>query len=157
MADDAFDLDEIVLPALLRAARSTYSAAISDRLAAGGFDDVPANAPFLLGGMVNQGVPAADLLRSLGTSRQAQSQLVDTLVLRGYLVRDVDPADRRRIVVEPTERGRAAALLVGEAVGAVEAELVAAVGADGVHAVRVGLLALAEIGDRARVAAGSGG
>jgi len=157
MADDVRDLDGIVLPALIRAARSTYAAAIRDRLAAGGFDDVPANAPYVLGGMVNQGAPAAELLRSLGTSRQAQSQLVDTLVLRGYLVREVDAADRRRIVVEPTERGRAAALLVGEAVAGVETELAAAIGAGGVHALRVGLLALAQIGDGARAGAVAGG
>lgn len=154
MTDDAFDLDSIVIPALLRAARSTYSDAIRARFAAEGFDDVPANAPYLLGGMVNQGGSPTDLLRQLGTSKQAQSQLVDTLVLRGYLTRDVDPADRRRIVLEVTERGRAAALLVGAAVREAEDELAELVGPETVHAMRVGLMGLHRVGEARREAAG---
>jgi DNA-binding MarR family transcriptional regulator len=42
-------------------------------------------------------------------SRQAASQLIDTLVLRGYLTRQINPADRRRMDIELTDRGRAAA------------------------------------------------
>ena len=53
-------------------------------------------------------------MRQLGVSKQAASQLIDTLVLRGYLERRVDPEDRRRINIEATERGRAA----GEAIAA---------------------------------------
>ncbi len=55
-----------------------------------------ATAPFILGGMESPGVSAGDLIRQLGVSKQAASQLIDTLVLRGYLERATDPSDRRR-------------------------------------------------------------
>ena len=50
---------------------------------------------------------AVDMIRGLGVTKQAASQLIDTLVLRGYLTRDVNPEDRRRMTVTLTERGRA--------------------------------------------------
>ena len=49
-------------------------------------------------------------MRELGVSKQAAGQLVDTLVLRGYLERSVDPEDRRRLTLTLTERGMAAHL-----------------------------------------------
>src|SRR5271154_3607584 len=96
------------IPALLRAARGAYAHAVRAELAAGGFDDMPANGPFVLGGMATHGVEAGHLLKQLGVSKQATSQLIDTLVVRGYLERDTDPDDRRRITIEVTDRGRAA-------------------------------------------------
>src|ERR1700748_1997683 len=86
--------DEVVLPALLRAARGAYGNAIRKELAAAGFDDIPRNGPFVLGGVGNRGVAAGDLVRALGVSKQAASQLVDTLVLRGYLERHANADDR---------------------------------------------------------------
>jgi DNA-binding MarR family transcriptional regulator len=47
------------------------------------------------------------MILGLGVTRQAASQLIDTLVVRGYLVREVNPADRRRLNIELTERGGA--------------------------------------------------
>jgi hypothetical protein len=47
--------DEIVIPALLRAARDTYGYAIREELAIGGFDDMPRNGSYVLGGIVNHG------------------------------------------------------------------------------------------------------
>ena len=44
---------------------------------------------------------------------QAAGQLVDTLVMRGYLERQTDPDDRRRLVVRLTERGAEAAAGAG--------------------------------------------
>src|SRR5271170_4737621 len=104
--------DEVVIPALLRAARGAYGHAVRTRLAAGGFDDLPRNGPYILGGMANHGGTAGSLIRELGVSKQAASQLIDTLVLRGYLEREVDAEDRRRMTIELTERGLAAAAAV---------------------------------------------
>jgi hypothetical protein len=59
----------------------------------------------------------------LGVSKQATSQLIDTLVVRGYLERQPNPEDRRRVTIEATERGRAAAAAVRSAVVAVDEEL----------------------------------
>ncbi len=144
----ATDADEIVIPALLRAARSSYGNAIMAALAAAGFDDVPRNGPYVLGGMANRGGSAAGLVRELGVSKQAASQLIDTLVIRGYLVRDVDPQDRRRQTLAVTERGRAAAVTIRTAVDAVDAELAQLISAQDMAGLRAGLMALIAIKER---------
>jgi len=101
---------QIPIPALLRHARGAFALSIRNELREGEFEDLPANGPYILGGMANQQVAASQLVRELGVSKQAASQLVDTLVVRGYLTRQVDLSDRRRMTLELTERGRAAAL-----------------------------------------------
>ena len=139
---------EIVIPALLRAARRAYGYSIGTRAAAAGFDDLPRNGPFLLGGMANYDMSAGDLIRQLGVSKQAASQLIDTLVVRGYLERNVHPDDRRRMTIELTERGRAAADVVQDGIATVDAELARALTPDEIAAFRSGLEALWRIGER---------
>src|SRR5690349_21190401 len=117
------ELPDVPIPALLRAARFAYGAAIRERLAAAGLEDLPRNGPYVLGGMENQGNAPGDLIRQLGVSKQAASQLIDTLVVRGYVERGFDPDDRRRLVLEATERGRAAARAVRAGVEEVDAAL----------------------------------
>jgi DNA-binding MarR family transcriptional regulator len=140
--------DEVVLPALLRASRGAYRHAIIAALAAGGFDDVPRNGSYVLGGIVNHGGRAADLVRQLGVSKQAASQLIDTLVLRGYLTREVDPDDRRRVAIAATERGQAAAAAIRQGVVSVDEELAAMITPDELAGLRAGLVALCDIRDR---------
>ena len=139
------DADEVVLPALLRASRGAYSHAIRARLAAGGFDDMPRNGPFVLGGMANHGGTAAQLIRELGVSKQAASQLIDTLVMRGYLERGIDAEDRRRLTIELTARGRAAAQAVRAGVVAIDTELAGMISPAELAGLRSGLEALCEI------------
>jgi len=141
-----------VIPALMRAARGAYSAAIAAELHADGIDDLPRNGPFVLGGMANHGGSVGDLIRELRVSKQAASQLIDTLVLRGFLERHVDAADRRRLAVELTPRGHAAAAAVRRGVEAVDAELARRIAPEELSGLRAGLTALADIaGDAARV------
>lgn len=137
--------DAINIPALLRAVRGTYSRAIHERLANAGFDDVPLSGPYVLGGMANHGIASEDLIRGLQVSKQAASQLIDTLVIRGYLDRRVNPDDRRRASLELTDRGRAAAAAVQAGVQAVDAELLNMISEEGVAALRTGLVALIDI------------
>jgi len=139
--------EEVVLPALLRAARTPYTYAVRTRLAAGGFDDMPRNGPFVLGGMANRGGSAGELIRQLGVSKQAASQLIDTLVLRGYLQRETNPDDRRRMTIELTDRGRDAAAAVRAGVEWVDAELAERLSADELAGLRAGLVVLIDIGD----------
>src|ERR1700753_510285 len=117
------DGDEVAIPALMRAARGSYAAAINDRLEAAGIDDLPRHGAFVLGGMALHGGSAADMIGGLGISKQRASQLVDTLVLRGYLAREVNAEDRRRTTILLTDRGRAAAAEVRAAVERGDAEL----------------------------------
>ncbi len=143
----AFDPDEIVIPALLRAARGAYARAIAAQLAVAGCDDLPRNGAFVLGGMANHGGSAADMIHGLEVSKQAASQLIDTLVLRGYLTRETNPEDRRRVVVELTERGRAAAAAVRAGIADVDAQLAQRVQPEQLRGLRAALLVLAQLND----------
>ncbi len=136
---------EINIPALMRWARGSYGNAVRRSLAIAGYDDLPRNGAFVLGGMARLGGSAADMIRGLGVTKQAASQLIDTLVLRGYLTREVDAEDRRRLTISLTERGRGAAETVRGAVVSIDAELEAAITPAELAGLRAGLTALAEI------------
>ena len=79
---------------------------IRAQLHAIGIDDLPRNGAFILAGIDTTGGPRRDLPADLGVTKQAVSQLIDTLVNRGYLRRSPDPGDRRRIALELTDRGQ---------------------------------------------------
>lgn len=133
---------------LLRRARGGYGNVIAASLAEAGFEDLPRNGPFVLGGMANHGGSAVEMIRGLGVSRQAASQLLDTLVLRAYLTREINPEDRRRMDVKLTDRGRAAAAVIRAAVERVDRELAEMIGPSELAGLRSGLLALAAIRER---------
>jgi DNA-binding MarR family transcriptional regulator len=130
------------LPALLRGARLVFGGAIRAALSESGYEDLPPKGPYVLGAIARTGAPLSTVIRQLGVSKQTAGQLVDTLVARGYLVREVDNEDRRRLVVQLTPRGEAAAVVVRAAVEGVEATLVKAVGPGGVEEARRVLAAL---------------
>jgi DNA-binding MarR family transcriptional regulator len=159
-AEDA-DGEEILV--LLVRARGGYGNTISAHLTAAGFDDLPRNGPFVLGGLAaprpagvsaetptlaRSAVSAVELIRSLGVTRQAASQLIDTLVLRGYLSREINPDDRRRMNIVLTERGRTAAAAIRAGIDQVEAELAEALSPDEIAGLRAGLAALGRIRER---------
>ena len=140
--------DTIVLPALLRWARGTYGDAMRQALAQADCDDIPSNGMYVIGGLAMGAgdAPLSVLVKELKVSKQAAGQLVDTLVLRGYLKRELDEADRRRFTIALTERGWHAAAVQREAREKIDAALVKQVGADGVAQARKVLAALVEIG-----------
>lgn len=144
---DAPWYEDVVTPALLRHARGAYGGAMRQALDAAGYEDVPANGLYVIGGlgMGAGAVPLGVLVRDLRITKQAAGQLVDTLVMRGYLEREMDPDDRRKLTVTLTERGQAAAKVQAEARERVDAELLQRVGADDVDAARRALAALCEI------------
>src|SRR6202789_4271520 len=104
MAQETQWFDDIVMPALLRHARTTYGVAMHEALAQAGCDDVPKNGLYIIGGLAlgAGGVPLGRLAKELGVSKQSAGQLVDTLVLRGYLGRSTDVEDRRKLTVALT-------------------------------------------------------
>ena len=138
--------DDVSMPALLRAARTTYGSAIRSALEEVGCSDVPRNGVFVIGAIARTGSPLGEIIAALGVSKQAAGQLVDTLVLRGYLDRAPDPDDRRRMTVSLTDRGRLAAQASRLAIDDVDAEVTERVGADTVAATRAGLGAMIGIG-----------
>jgi DNA-binding MarR family transcriptional regulator len=140
-------LNEIVMPVLLRHARVTYGQAMRRALAEAGYDDIPKNGLYVIGGLaLGAGdAPLGLLVKELGVSKQAAGQLVDTLVLRGYLERTVDAQDRRKLTVSLTERGRAAAVVQAAARGKIDAELITRVGQEDVKCTRRTLAVLVDL------------
>ena len=151
--------EEIVLPALLRRARATYGGAMRRALEQAGYEDVPKNGLYVIGGLGlgADGIPLGQLVKELGVSKQAAGQLVDTLVLRGYLERSVDPQDRRRLTVALSERGQAAAAVQAEAREKIDAALLACVGSEDLLRTRRTLAVLANLGCEAEEAPESPG
>jgi DNA-binding MarR family transcriptional regulator len=70
-------------------------------LDAAGDDDIPKNGLYVIGGLAREtgGHPLSQVIEELQLSKQAAGQLVDILVMRGYLKREVDSEDRRRLTI----------------------------------------------------------
>jgi DNA-binding MarR family transcriptional regulator len=145
MTEDS-SLDSLGVPGLLRAARGAYRHAVGHAFADAGFEDIPRNGAFVLARTYESSAPLGGLTRQLGISKQAVSQLIDTMVMRGYLERTPDAEDRRRMLITLTPRGEAAAEVSWRAATAVDEELARKLTPEGVAALRAGLKALAEIG-----------
>ena len=81
--------EEAALPVLLRHGRNTYGAAMRKALDTAGYDDIPGNGLYVIGGLAFGApeIPLGQLIKELRISKQAAGQLVDTLVTRGYLER----------------------------------------------------------------------
>jgi len=142
------ELDDVVMPALLRHARTTYGSAMREALAEAGYDDIPRNGLYVIGGLAlgAGGVPLGQLVHELGVSKQSAGQLIDTLVLRGYLERTVDGEDRRKLTVTLTARGQAAAAAQAGAREKIDAALLARMGAEKISHTRQTLAALCQMG-----------
>ncbi|MBK7643915.1 MAG: winged helix DNA-binding protein [Planctomycetes bacterium] len=144
-------LEPVPLPALLRHARTTYGSAMRAALVKAGYTDIPKNGLYVIGGLALEGErPLSALIDDLEISKQAAGQLVDALVERGYLEREVDAEDRRRLTISLSARGRAAAKVQTVAREKIDTELLARVGERSVAAARRALFALIEIRREAR-------
>jgi DNA-binding MarR family transcriptional regulator len=137
--------EPVVFAALLRAARFAYGDAIRIALIEAGLDDIPKNGIFVLGALGRGGAPLAQIIDSLGVSKQSAGQLVDMLALRGYIERKVDPEDRRRLTVTLTPRGREAATIARATIDRIDAALLRKVGREHVAHARATLQALIEL------------
>ena len=148
MNNDKPWFEQVAIPALLRHARNTYGLAMHKALTEAGYDDVPKNGMYVIGGMAldDNAIPLGELIKQLRVSKQAAGQLVDSLVLRGYLKRAEDPEDRRKSNVTLTERGRAAATVQASAREKIDAQLTARVGQENVMRTRQTLAALIDLG-----------
>jgi DNA-binding MarR family transcriptional regulator len=152
MSGEVVWYDQVVVPALLRAARAAYGSAIQDALSEVGCTDVPRNGSFVLGSISQADAPLSEVIKWLGATKQAVGELVDTLVARGYLDRSTDPTDRRRLVLSLTGRGRTAAAAIRAAVGRVDDDLTGRVGPEYVAHTRATLATLVEAAYRQRLA-----
>jgi DNA-binding MarR family transcriptional regulator len=155
MADTKDTLDnekpwylDVSFPVLLRHGRTAYGAAMRRALADAGYDDIPGNGLYVIGGLALgvPDIPLGQLIKELRISKQAAGQLVDTLVTRGYLERTMDKDDRRKLTIALTERGKAAAATQTAAREKVDAELLACVGQDDIDRTRRTLAVLCNMG-----------
>ena len=137
--------DELATPTLMRAARGVYAQSIRTELHAIGADDLPRNGATLLSGIAATGGPRPDLPAGLGVTKQAVSQAIEILASRGYLERNPDPGDRRRITLALTGRGQEVVDAVVRGVESVDARLLERVPPEQVAAMRSALLALGDI------------
>jgi len=147
MSNGPTSLQDPSLPILLRHARDAYGTAMRAALADAGHDDIPENGLHVIGGLARQkgDRPLSHVIVELGVSKQVAGQLVDTLVVRGYVRREVDAADRRKLVLALTDRGREAAKIIGAARRALDAALIARAGPRDVARTRKTLATLVEI------------
>lgn len=148
MPDEAPWYEVVSIPALLRHARYTYGTAMREALHEAGFDDIPNNGLYVIGGLaLGAGdLPLSVLIRDLRISKQAAGQLVDAMVERGYLERMQDSEDRRRQVLALTARGRNAAQVQSAAAMRIDALLAERIGAGGPGKLRKLLAVLVAIG-----------
>lgn len=100
------DGDAALSAAVLRVASQLVDG-IQAGLARRGFDDVRPVHGFAFARLSGTRATASQLATHLGVTKQAAAQLVDHLVERGYLQREIDPSDRRARLLVLTERGRA--------------------------------------------------
>jgi DNA-binding MarR family transcriptional regulator len=142
---DGIDDIPFSTPTLMRAARGTYASSIRARLHAIGIADLPRNGAVVLTGIADNGGPREDLPTGLGVTKQAVSQVIDTLETRGYLQRSPDPDDRRRIRLELTELGLQVVDAVVEGVEAVDRKLCERATPQQIEGARSVLAALADI------------
>jgi DNA-binding MarR family transcriptional regulator len=145
--------EDVPVLQLMREAHDAYRDAVRRALADAGCDDIPRSAVFVLAGLDHRAPepafsPQADVVASLGLSKKAASQLIDTLVLREYLERRVDPEDRRRMGVRLTDRGRTAAIAIQTAIDAIDATIARLITADELHGFQAGLAACRVIRER---------
>jgi DNA-binding MarR family transcriptional regulator len=133
------------LASLLRGAAQAYALAVRGPLAEAGFDDIPRDGVFVLSAIARAELSAGGLSQALGVSKQAVSQLLDTLVLRGYVERSAHPDDRRRLQLGLSGRGAQVVSLCRAALERIDRRLAARVGAAQVEETRATLLALVEL------------
>jgi DNA-binding MarR family transcriptional regulator len=122
------------LALLLLAGFRTMADRGSDELAALGYDDVRPVHDFALHSILAGADSASELGRAMSITKQAAAKTISLLESRGYVSRNPDPADKRRMRLAVTERGTSM-MREGEAIfDRLRAEWERQVGAEAVDA-----------------------
>jgi DNA-binding MarR family transcriptional regulator len=132
------------IPELMRLARGSYKRAIDAQYAARGIDDVPPPGGWLIAYLASGEESIPEMIAGLGIRKGQYNDFVDSLVLRGFITRDID-ASSGRMSFTLTERGRAAAEAIVEGTRIVDEELERRLSAADMLGLRRGLIALGEI------------
>jgi DNA-binding MarR family transcriptional regulator len=132
---------------LMRLALRGFVKSIDEELTANGIESLPRNGGFVIEQLAAGGGATEELIRGLGVSKQAVSRLIDVLVERDFLVRAVDPSDRRRTVLALTRKGQTTARAIAAGTQRVEERLRVSLTEDEMNRMRTALTALADITD----------
>jgi DNA-binding MarR family transcriptional regulator len=132
------------IPELMRLARGSYKRAIDAQYAARGIDDVPHPGGYLLAYLASGEESIPEMIEGLGIRKREYNEFVDSLVLRGFITRDIDPSSGG-MSFALTERGRAAAEAIFEGMRIVDEELERRLSPAEIVGLRNGLMALGEI------------
>jgi DNA-binding MarR family transcriptional regulator len=132
---------------LLRRAVRRYAAPVSGALESGGYGDLPQRGIWALSALAQAepGLSGRDLVTRMGISKQAISQLVESLVALGYVERRPAPDDRRRTLLHLTSRGRGASRIIDRRVADIEAVMAATLGRDRLQDLHRALVELDEV------------
>jgi len=114
------DDQRVAVAMLVLGAATQVVEAIAQGLVDRGFVDVRPAHGFAFVRVSAGDATVAELAGHLGVTKQAASQLVEQLVQRGYLTREIDPRDGRARILRLTDHGwactRAAEQAAGDAV-----------------------------------------
>ena len=138
--------DQQALSWLLRRAVRRYAAPVSEALEAGGIRRSPPTGVWAVSALAQAepGLSGRDLVTRMGISKQAVSQLVETLVTLGYVARHAAPDDRRRTLLHLTARGRGAARIIDATVAEMEAAMASTIGRERLQELHRALVELDE-------------
>lgn len=103
------------LALLLLAGFRTMADQGSVELSKAGYDDVRPAHDFALHSILSGADSASELGRAMSITKQAAAKTIALLEDRGYVAREPDPADKRRVRLRVTDHGQAM-LAEGEAV-----------------------------------------
>lgn len=142
MHDDAAQHLTVVLLAAANALIDGIHAGVVAR----GFDDLRPAHGFAFTRLAPDGATISDLAAHLDVTRQAASQLVDELEIKGYVERRPHPADGRARLVVLTERGWACTRAAEQAAASVARSWAGVLGEDRLRALTADLGALAPPG-----------
>ena len=126
---------------LLRTYRAFSSRAI-EKLRLRGYAGLALAHTMLLTNVDVHGTRLTTLAERVGVSRQAIGNLVHNLEQQGYLMRTVDPTDRRAVIVTLTEAGWRLLGAVVDVKMEIETEYSAILGAEQMHMLRTELTKL---------------
>lgn len=117
-------------PWLLRRASQHYRDESRRAVGEAGYTDLPQPGFWALDALATKECDASQLVSQMGISKQAMSKLVDQLVASAYVERLANPADRRRVVLRLTAKGRKAAQVLRAATDRADRALVRRHGPD---------------------------
>ena len=101
---------------LLRRTTRRFGAAVRHGLDAAGHSRLPQQGFWAVSALAEKEHTPGQLGDRMQITKQAVSQLIETLVDLGYVQRQADPVDRRRVVMTLTAQGRDAAGVIADAI-----------------------------------------